>query len=449
MCPGGWLRCTPKFAPSSAGTGIDEHRSGSVILFFWETSMTGKLNWFAFVDWGSRSHQVAVVDAGGDIKGEKSFSHDGKGLSEMAQWLLKTTGAEAKDIDVGIEVPHGPVVESLMEKGFVLFAINPKQIDRFRDRFSPAGAKDDRRDALVGADALRTDKKAFEPLSPEDPVIIKLREWSRIAEELKDERVALTNRIRDQFWRYFPQMIDIGDDLAADWFVALFALVPTPEKARRVNKATLETFLKRHRVRRFDTQELMERLQAPALKVSAATTQAASEHIKILMRQISLLNRQIAGAKRQLDKLTDELGANKGDDADGQSREQRDVLILRSLPGLGRTNVATLLAEAHEPLRRRDYQVLRCLTGAAPVTKQSGKTKFVVRRTAVNSRLRNALYHWARVAIQHDPRSRAKYAALRQRGKGHARSLRAVGDRLLAITCILLERGTLYDPARA
>ena len=411
--------------------------------------MTASRSWFAFVDWSSRSHQVAVVDAGGGIKGEKSFAHDGQGLSEMAQWLIKITGADAKDIDVGIEVPHGPVVESLMEKGFALFAIDPKQLDRFRDRFSPAGAKDDSRDALVGADALRTDKRAFEPLSAEDPVIINLCEWSRIAEELKQERVALTNRVRDQLWRYFPQMIDIGGDFTADWFIALFALVPTPAKARRVNKATLETFLKQHRVRRFDAHGLMEQLRAPALKVSAATIEAATEHIKILMRQLSLLNRQIASAERQLDKFTGEFGAGNGDDAEGQSREQRDVLILKSVPGLARTNVATLLAEAHEPLRRRDYQVLRCLTGAAPVTKQSGKTKFVVRRTAVNPRLRNTLYHWARVAIQMDPRSRAKYAALRQRGKGHARALRAVGDRLLAITCILLERGTLFDPAHA
>ena len=36
-----------------------------------------------------------------------------------------------------------------MERGFTVHSINPKQLDRFRDRISPAGAKDDRRDARV------------------------------------------------------------------------------------------------------------------------------------------------------------------------------------------------------------------------------------------------------------------------------------------------------------
>ena len=81
-------------------------------------------------------------------------------------------------------MPHGPVVETLMERGFAVHAINPKQLDRFRDRFTIAGAKDDRRDAVVMASALRTDPHCFRPLATADPVIVELREWSRMAEDL-------------------------------------------------------------------------------------------------------------------------------------------------------------------------------------------------------------------------------------------------------------------------
>jgi transposase len=333
-----------------------------------------------------------------------------------------------------------------MEKGFKLFAINPKQLDRFRDRFSPAGAKDDSRDALVAADALRTDKKAFQLLAPQDPIIIQLREWSRIAEELQEEELRLANRMREQLWRYFPQMLGLTDDLTADWFIALFGLAPMPEKAQRLRKTTLESFLKEHRVRRFDAQGLMERLRAPALAVSPAAAEAARDHIKIIIRQLAPLKRQIAGAKRRLDELTQKLGGAGGDDPEGQSSEQRDVTILKSMPGLGRINLATLLAEGHEPLRRRDYQALRCLTGVAPVTRQSGKSKIVTRRRAAHPRLSNAVFHWARVATQRDPRARAKYAALRARGHNHARALRSVGDWLLCVSCFLLQNKTNYDP---
>jgi hypothetical protein len=71
----------------------------------------------------------------------------------------------AASIAVGIEVPHGPVVETLLKRGFGVHTINPKELDRFRDRFSMSGAKDDRRDALVLADGLRADGIATSGLS--------------------------------------------------------------------------------------------------------------------------------------------------------------------------------------------------------------------------------------------------------------------------------------------
>ena len=116
-----------------------------------------KLEWFAGVDWGSRKHQACVLDAAGEVLGEREFEHGGAGLSQMADWLLSFATGDAGDVGVAIETPSGPVVESLLEHGVDVHSINPTQRDRFRDRFSPAGAKDDRRDARVLASALRTD----------------------------------------------------------------------------------------------------------------------------------------------------------------------------------------------------------------------------------------------------------------------------------------------------
>src|SRR5882724_9828203 len=109
--------------------------------------------------------------------------------------------------------------------------------------------------------------------------------------------------------------------------------------------------------------------------------------------------------------------------------------------------LAVLLAEVWQPLRRRDYHALRSLSGVAPVTRRSGKTCVVVRRYACNKRLANALYHWARLATQHNALSRRRYAALRQRGHSHGRALRTVADRLLSVACTLLEQQTLFDPS--
>src|SRR5262249_5531548 len=97
----------------------------------------------------------------------------------MADWLIATSGGAPSMIHVAIEVPHGPIVKTLLERGFNVYAINPKQLDRFRDRFSPAGAKDDSRDAEVQANALRTDMRAFRKVVLAGAIFAELREWSR------------------------------------------------------------------------------------------------------------------------------------------------------------------------------------------------------------------------------------------------------------------------------
>jgi transposase len=408
--------------------------------------MTDK-RWYAGVDWASESHHVFLTDGDGRKIGEKIFKHSGEGLAEMGAWLMAAGGAAGPDqIYVAIEVPHGPVVETLIERGFKVHAINPKQMDRFRDRFTLAGAKDDSRDAEVMASALRTDPRCFRLLAAIDPVIVELREWSRIAGDLGAERNRLTNRLREQLWRYFPAMLELESDLGAEWLLDLWELAPTPKKAARIREATVAKVLKRYRIRRFDAAHVLAVLRKQPVQAAAGTAEAASAHITMLIARIRLLNGQIKEAHRQLDALTERL-IPPAEAEPGQTK-QHDVEILASLPGVGRIVPATLIAEAWDALQRRDYAALRSLTGVAPVTKRSGKSCIVIRRQACHDRLANAMYHWARVAIQIDPKSKAKYAVLRSRGHSHGRSLRSVADRLLNVACAMLKNRTLFNPSQ-
>jgi transposase len=410
--------------------------------------MMDDIRWLAGVDWASEKHKVCLLDANGQVVGERDVDHTGAGLSELCGWLLEKTGTAPGQIAVAIEMPHGPVVEALLERGFAVYAINPKQLDRFRDRFTVAGAKDDSRDAHVLGDALRTDRHALRRLAVQDPLVIELREWSRMSEDLQQERNRLANRVREQLWRYYPQALKITDDLAADWFLDVWRHVPTPAKAARISAKTITRILKAHRIRRIDAAEALRILRQTPLVVAPGTAEAASAHIDTVAARLRLVNQQVKQAHRKLDELCAAL-ATPTESAPGQVCEQRDVAILRSSPGIGRIVLATLLAEASEPLRRRDYHALRTLSGAAPVTRRSGKQCCVIRRRACNKRLENALYHWARVAMQHDPISRCRYTELRRRGHSHGRALRGVGDRLLYVLCKLLERQVLYDPDHA
>src|SRR5215210_7353700 len=211
------------------------------------------VSWFAAVDWGSAQHQACVLDDGGAIVGERAFPHGGAGLAALRDWLVSTAG-DAGAVAVAIEAPHGPVVDALLDRGFAVHATNQKRLDRLRDRFSIAGAKDDRRDARVAAAGLRTDPHLFRPVQASDPAVVELREWSRLAEELQQERVRLGNRIRQQLWRYYPQLLEVSDDVTAEWVLALWAMAPTPAKAARLREPTIAKLLKQHRIRRVDAE---------------------------------------------------------------------------------------------------------------------------------------------------------------------------------------------------
>jgi transposase len=395
------------------------------------------------IDWATEAHQACVLDCTGHVVAERSFAHSGEALAGFAQWLHEVAGGDPRQASIAIEVPRGAVVETLVEHGFHLYAINPKQLDRFRDRHSVAGAKDDRRDAFVLGDSLRTDRARFRRIRLDDPRVIQLRELSRVDEDLGHEANRLTNRLREQLHRFYVQTLKLCPAADEPWLWALLELAPAPAAGSRLQRKTIERLLRQYRIRRLNAQDVLTVLRAPALRVAPGVVEAATEHIALLLPRLRLVHTQRQRCGARLDALLDELAAVEGDE--GQQREHRDVEILRSLPGVGTVVAATVLAEASGPLAERDYQALRAHAGIAPVTKQSGKRRTVVMRYACNGRLRYALYHWARVAATCDPASKTYYAALRQRGHSYARALRSVADRLLRILVAMLKSKSLFD----
>jgi transposase len=393
------------------------------------------------IDWASESHQVAVVDPEGEPIAEQQVIHSGAGLAGLVEYLRRVARDPAR-VAVAIEVPRGAIVDTLLAGGYHVFAINPKQLDRFRDRHTVAGAKDDRRDAFVAADALRTDRSAFRRLQPDDPRLIQLRELSRTHDELVSEERRLANRLREQLWRYYPQALVHCAAADEPWLWSLLEQAPTPAEGQRLTRSALRALLGRHRIRRLTGDALYATLQAPSLHLAPGTVEAASEHVGLLVPRLRLVSEQRTRCERRLEGLLDALTT-----AEEGRHEHRDVTILRSLPGVGRVVAATMLAEAWAPLAARDYQTLRAQTGAAPVTRQSGKSRLVVMRRSCNGRLRTAVFHWARTSIRLDPRCRAQYQKLRQR-HSHARALRGVADRLLGVLVAMLRTGTTYDSTR-
>lgn len=400
-------------------------------------------HWFVGIDWGSQHHQVCVLDHDRHMVAEKAVDHDGASLAQLVTWLWTLSEGQPQDVSVAIEVPRGAIVEGLIERGFHVFAINPKQLDRFRDRHSMAGAKDDRRDAFVLADSLRTDQPSFSRLRLDEPRLIMLREFSRAEEVLLEEFRRTANRLRDQLHRFYPQMLPLSSAADEAWLWDLIELAPTPAHVTEVSEAQVQQVLKAHRIRRVKAYEVLACLQAPALPVAPGVLEAAQAHCGFLLPCLRVLAEQLRVCAHKVQALLTTL-AEVGGETEGPS----DVAIVLSLPGVGRKITAWLFAEASQALAERDYQVLRSHGGVAPVTRQSGKRRQVVMRRGCNQRLRHALYHMARVAVQGDSHFGGVYAALRAKGQRHGQALRNLGDRLLRILMAMLRDRTCYDASR-
>ena len=267
--------------------------------------------WFVGVDWGSEKHHACILDTRGTVVGERQFPHSGVGLAELGDWLLSIAGTTAT-VAVAIEVPHGPVVDSLIDRGLLCTPSIPSSSTACVTNsvspvprtiavmptcwvtvFAPTGVCSVGSMSLIHASSNCARGRAF-------------------LEELQEERVRLGNRVRQQLWRYYPQMQKITNDLAAPWFLELWAMAPTPGKARQLRKSTVEQILKKHRIRRIDADTVLRMLREPAIKVAEGIAEAASVHLRSLIARLHVVNRELRQAEQKLDQLCAGIGETEG-----------------------------------------------------------------------------------------------------------------------------------------
>jgi transposase len=428
----------------------------------------GTFKVFVGIDWGTAQHAVDVGDAAGQLLAEQTVEHTSAGLTRFVDWLAQLAGGALGEVAVAIEVPRGALVELLLERGAAVFAVNPKQLDRFRDRFSVAGAKDDRLDARVLRSAVRTDRQHFRRVAVDEPLVIRVRELTRAADVLQQEFMGLTNRLRELVHRIAPEWLTLSPNADDPWFWMLVEYAATPTLGRRLNgrlgRGKIQRLLTSYRIRRVTPEDVLRVLEQPALPVARGTVEAVTGHIQLLLRRVRLVHEQRQLCERELEGVLAELATadvahpprgprtpgpgGAATIAPAPASDPGDVAILQSSPGVGTLVTATFIAEARPLLTLRDYESLRAVTGVAPVRRQTGKNKrgTVSMRYACNGRLRNACYHWARVSTRVDAAARQYYADLRARGHSHGRALRSVADRWLRILIAMLKTRTLYDP---
>ena len=160
------------------------------------------------IDWSCADHAVSIVDPRGCEVHRSTVEHDAAGLRELVALLARAGVSE-----VAIERPDGPVVDTLLGAGVTVVVISPNQVKNLRSRYGSAGNKDDRFDAFVLADTLRTDRTRLRPLVPDSAATLALRANCRARKDLITHRVAVANQLREHLKGVFPGPIGLFEDL--------------------------------------------------------------------------------------------------------------------------------------------------------------------------------------------------------------------------------------------
>lgn len=402
---------------------------------------------FVGIDWGSKSHAVCVLDAQGTRLLEQEIRHHGDDIHAFIAKLRELASGDMSNVFAAMEAPRGVMVEALLECGAIVYSLNPKQLDRFRDRHSVAGAKDDDLDAYVLATSLQTDLALFRSVSLPDAELMKLSALSRSYEVATQQVISLSNQVCEQLRRYYPQMLDLGDWHEDSWLWLLFKAAPTPQRTSKLPLSKVENILRAKRIRRMTAQHVRQQLRQTPLPVAAGVADAAALQVLNLLPMLEAAHQQRTESSRQMKMLLTTFSKENDSPEEGH----RDAALLLSLPGIGVHNGAVMLTEARVALQARDYQALRRLAGVAPVSQRTGgrsKRPHVQRRQACSHRLREAFYHCGRVASQCDPRTQQHYRELRARGHSHGRAVRGVVDRLLKVLVAVLRSAQPYAPEK-
>jgi len=392
-------------------------------------------------DWAEDHHDVEIQDEAGQRLIKAQLPEGVAGITRLHELIAQLDAGiietESDRVLVGIETDRGPWVTALVAAGYTVFAVNPRQVARYRERHAMAGAKSDAGDAHVLADMVRTDAHQLRPVAGDSALVEGIKLVARAHQTLIWERQRHLMRLRAALRDYFPAALEAFADLAGADALELLAYAPDPASAAKLSRTWIVAALRR--ARRHHAAARAEQIQAAMrgeqLSLPAQLVAAHTAIVRVICPLIATFNAQIAQLHRQVADLFEQHG---------------DAEIYRSQPGLGEILGARALGEfGDDPDRFPGARARKNYAGNSPVTRASGKKRTVIARRVRNNRLADPLHQQTFSALTCSPGARAYYDRIRARGTSHHAALRQLSNRLVGILHGCLASRTVYDEDKA
>ncbi len=384
----------------------------------------------AGLDWAKDDHVLCVVDSTGAVRDRFTVEHTSTGLTALVARLAKLGCVE-----VAIERPDGPVVDALLDAELTVVVISPNQVKNLRSRYGSAGNKDDRFDAYVLADTLRTDRARLRALVPDSPVTLALRASCRARKDLVNTRVAVANQLRAHLQKAFPAGALLFKEVDSDISLAFLSRFTHQGLADWLSIKRLGHWM---RANAYCGRKTPEELHARLIAAPRGATDdsgLALAHVTLAyLSTLKTLREQIRTLETH---ISEQLAAHP------------DNAVYTSLPRSGMVRAARLLAEIGDCRARFPTpESLSCLAGVAPSTRASGKSHHVGFRWACDKQLRDAVCDFAGDSRRANAWADKLYRDARSRGHDHAHAVRILGRAWLYVIWHCWQNNTAYDPAQ-
>jgi len=336
---------------------------------------------------------------------------------------------------IAIETSRGLLVHELLQKGYVVYAINPKSVNRYKDRHVLSKAKSDALDALSLGHILRTDRHRFQPLKPlpED-----YRLLDRLCTDLRkvvDEKSRVTNQVISCLKEFYPKALETFS-LDSQIFIDFLKAFPDHRALSACTKKAFLAFLKKHRYPcPAKADELWKTIQSPTLQPDKVTARSGRLRLGMLLDQLENLKVHIIHYEQEIQDILDKLPESNS---------------VKSLPGVGDRLAPELVAtlgpnnkDGHHRFQASDE--IAKLSGCVPIVRESGKWRTVSLRYACVKSLRRTFHDWAFTSINYSSWARAFYDYHKERNQSHCTILRNLGKKWIKILFAVWSQGTSYD----
>ena len=383
------------------------------------------------IDWADTKHDICIQPGCGGKREFDQLTHRPDNIDHWAHSVSQRFGGK---IAVALELSKGPIVYALQKHDcFVIFPVNPSTLAKYREAFSPSGAKDDPTDAELALDLIVRHPHRFKPLNPQS---VEMRTLASLVEQrrrLVNDRVRFTNRLRNTLKQYYPQPLQWFDHIDTPLFCDFIERWPTLLQVKRARSSTLETFFRQHNMR--FTHVLAGRIES--IKMASPLTDDDAVIIPYRLQAlvlVELLRTALAAIKRYDQEIA------------RLAPEHPDYALFDALPGAGPSLAPRLLVAFGEQRERFNSAAeLQQYAGIAPVTERSGKKHWVHWRWQCSTFLRQTFIEWAAQTINKSFWAGAYYHQQRDKGATYQAAVRALAFKWIRILYRCWQTRTPYN----